>query len=166
VRKFWIVGHFMPEGPRKTDTAEIKYWQFEPGPTGHPTKMSTVFECTLILEGRVNGQVDGQPVDLAAGEYVVIPPGVVSNLPQIVYEKSAGLTIKAPSIPGSKITSTTEEAGGGCVPADDRVCSRLADQRCGKSAPRDIGTQGSRTGGFAGPDRTLEPAFQSCGPKA
>lgn len=117
VRKFWIVGHFMPEEPRKTSAAEIKYWEVEPGPTARPTKVSTVFECTLILEGCVHGQIDGQPVDLAAGEYVVIPPGVVSNIPGIVHEKTAGLTIKAPSIPGSKITFRTAEAPEGPVPA-------------------------------------------------
>lgn len=110
VRKFWIVGHFMPEGPRNTDKAEIKYWELEPGPTRRPTKLSTVFECTLILEGRINGQIDGQPVELAAGDYIVIPPGVVSNVLQMVCEKSAGLTMKAPSIPGSKIRYTEEES--------------------------------------------------------
>jgi hypothetical protein len=41
-------------------------------------------------------------VDLHAGQYVVIAPGVANGFPKSVGKKVVGLTIKAPSDPSAK----------------------------------------------------------------
>jgi hypothetical protein len=109
--RFWIVGHFMPDGDaRTTKDLGIKYWTFNNSEEDdHPDKeerRST--EVTLILKGKVRGfieeEVDGSlvrsPVELEAGEYVVIPYGVRNNLIQEVVDGPAvGITIKVPNGP-------------------------------------------------------------------
>ena len=100
--KWWVFGDFIPHGPRKTAALELKYWKFEKGHEGKPKVNGepVATECTLILEGKVRGNIDGQTVYLSAGEYVLIHPRVPSNLIEEVIEPVLGITIKAPSDPG------------------------------------------------------------------
>ena len=98
----WIVGKFKDEAPRKNNDVEIKYWEFEVGLTEHPTKESSIIECTFILSGKVKGIVAGKVIILNAGDYIVIEPGVSNNLVTEILEKATGLTIKAPSDPTAK----------------------------------------------------------------
>lgn len=98
----WFVGTFMEPGPRQTDAVEIKYWEFPVGESAHETKVSNTFETTFILAGEVRGEIDGRPINLKKGEYVVIQPGVSNNLVQEVVEFAKGLTVKAPSDPKAK----------------------------------------------------------------
>jgi hypothetical protein len=51
------VGKFMDQMPQKVDDIEIKYWELEPGPTGHGTEKSATFECTFILDGETIGLI-------------------------------------------------------------------------------------------------------------
>ena len=101
--KWWFVGHFMPEGYRKTKAMGLKYWKFNKGEeASHKPKsgepLST--ECDLILSGRVRGLIAGEEITLSAGDYVIIPPNTPSNLIQEVLEEPViGLTIKAPNEP-------------------------------------------------------------------
>jgi quercetin dioxygenase-like cupin family protein len=98
----WVVGAFMEDGPRQTDAVEIKYWEFPVGEAMHDKKISSTFETTFILEGKVSGEVNGQPIRLTKGDYVVIQPGVSNNVVKEVVEPARGLTIKAPSDPRAK----------------------------------------------------------------
>ncbi|HUS26122.1 MAG TPA: hypothetical protein VMY99_02125 [Nevskiaceae bacterium] len=93
----WFVGEFIEQKPRQTRLFEIKYWHFAVGPTKRRNKTSTATECTLLLKGHVQGSINGQPIELHAGEYAVIPPGMVNNLEEKVLQAAEGLTIKAPS---------------------------------------------------------------------
>ncbi len=93
----WVVGKFKDDFPRKNDAVEIKYWEYEVGPTDHPTKTSSIIECTFILQGEVRGTINGQEVVLTTGDYVVIAPGIPNNLVMEILEAAVGLTIKAPS---------------------------------------------------------------------
>ena len=101
--KWWFVGHFMPEGYRKTKAVGLKYWRFNKGEeASHEPKngepLSTEFD--LILSGRVHGVIAGMDIILSAGEYVIIPPNTPSNLIlKVLEEPVIGLTIKAPSDP-------------------------------------------------------------------
>ena len=102
--KGWLFGDFIQHGPRKTAALELKYWRFERGQEkNHRAKDGepVATECTLILEGKVRGNIDGQTVYLSAGEYVLIHPRVPSNLVEEVIETVVGITIKAPSNPGN-----------------------------------------------------------------
>ena len=102
-KRGWIVGSFMEEGtPQKTDKMEVKYWEFEEGIPDHPTKISSTFEVCFILSGELEGQIDGQPLKLIAGQYVVIPPGISNNTVEKVLKRATGITIKTPSDPRAK----------------------------------------------------------------
>jgi mannose-6-phosphate isomerase-like protein (cupin superfamily) len=98
----WLVGKFMGQMPQKVDDVEIKYWELEPGPTGHRTKKSATFECTFILDGETIGLIGNHETRLVGGRYVVISPGTPNNLVKFVVKRVRGLTVKAPSDPGAK----------------------------------------------------------------
>ena len=98
----WFIGTFIESGAAKTDDVEIKYWEFPIGATTHDTKTSAIFECTIILSGRCRGVVDGQDIELKAGDYIAIPPDTPNNLVVEIIEPTSGFTIKAPSDPSAK----------------------------------------------------------------
>ena len=98
----WIVGKFKETLPRKNNDVEIKYWEFDIGITDHPSKVSSIIECTFILTGRIKGVIDGKQMILSAGEYIVIQPGIPNNLVTEIIQPASGLTIKAPSDPLAK----------------------------------------------------------------
>ena len=100
----WIMGKFIEDGPRKTDLAEVKYWEYAIGPNDHPPKISETLECTLILSGSCKGFVAGEEYTFRAGNYVVIEPGIPNNLVAEILEPIVGITIKAPSDPSAKKT--------------------------------------------------------------
>lgn len=99
----WLVGTFVDNGPRKTDVVEVKYWEYAAGvDTNHPTKTSSTLETTFILKGTVKAIIDNEEMILRAGDYVVIPPGLINNAVVETIEDAAGLTVKAPSDPSAK----------------------------------------------------------------
>lgn len=99
----WIVGTFIKDKPRQNDEVEVMYWEFEAGkPSNHPTKTSSIIECTFILKGRIRSFLDGAETILKAGDYVVIHPGTPNNLQVEILEDASGITIKAPSDPSAK----------------------------------------------------------------
>jgi len=98
----WLIGKFMSQKPHKVDDVEIKYWELEPGPTGHRTKKSATFECTFILDGETIGLIDNRETRLVGGQYVAISPGTPNNLVKYVVKRVRGLTVKAPSDPSAK----------------------------------------------------------------
>jgi len=98
----WVVGEFMEDPVRNTEAVEIKYWEFQPGVTGHATKTSTAYEVTILLEGEMMGAIDTEEITLRAGEYVAIQPGVENNLAKSAISFVRGITIKAPSDSNNK----------------------------------------------------------------
>ena len=99
----WVVGKFLEEGKvAKTDDVEILYWEFPPGKIDHPTKVSTIIEITIILKGKIAGNIEEKPIIISQGEYIVIKPGTVNNIAQNALEDVVGITIKAPSDPSAK----------------------------------------------------------------
>ena len=100
----WFVGYFMESRPRCTEKFEIKHWEYPVGPTNHDKKkQKTAMECTIILRGKIEGQIDGKRIELKAGDYVIIEPGVESGFPDNVLEYVEGITIKVPSLKDDKI---------------------------------------------------------------
>ena len=98
----WFIGTFMEDPAVKTDDVEIKYWQYETGPVAHDTKISEIYECTMILAGHCKGVIDGKEVELRAGDYYAIQPGITNNIPMEAFESTTGITVKAPSDPTAK----------------------------------------------------------------
>lgn len=92
----------MENYPRKNSEVEIKYWERKPGRTTHPKKTSSTLEITLILEGKIRGQVDNKPITLEAGQYITIKPNIVNNLSEVVVKECKAITVKAPSDPSAK----------------------------------------------------------------
>jgi len=102
IRRGWLLGQFMNEkenDKRGTDKMAIKFWQFKKDePTNHKTKYQRFSaECTFILKGKLRARIDSNEIELVAGDYVVIPANIVSNLALEILEDAEGLTIKAPS---------------------------------------------------------------------
>lgn len=100
----WFIGHFIEDDEtRRTDSFEVKSWRFDVGATSHtPKRLKDVWEFTLILEGRGRGVIDGEEIELGERQYFVVPPGICNNFPDYVYQPMRGITVKAPSIEGSK----------------------------------------------------------------
>jgi len=98
----WVVGKFMERGVRKSDQLEVKYWEFKKGDTGHKLKISRTIEFTYIIEGEVQGIVDGEEIIFKKGEYIVIKPEIENNVTQLALSDIKGITIKAPSDPSAK----------------------------------------------------------------
>jgi mannose-6-phosphate isomerase-like protein (cupin superfamily) len=93
----WLVGSFAnPESARYTPDVEVKYWRGD-DVANHPVKISRIVEVTFLLSGIVQGFVGDEPLDMQAGDYVIIQPGVPNNMVERVSADSIGLTIKAPS---------------------------------------------------------------------
>ena len=93
----------MQDAPRKNDEVEIRYWEFKAEQeTKHPTKVSSIIECTFLLKGKTRCLVDGSETILNAGDYIVIQPGTPNNTVVEILEDAAGITVKAPSDPTAK----------------------------------------------------------------
>ena len=107
----WVVGKFMT-GVRQTDQVEVKFWKYKKGEhSGHPYKMQkTAVECTFILKGQVQAEIEGKKITLQTGDYVVIPPQTVNNLVLEIVEDVEGLTLKAPSDPTDKVVVSKASA--------------------------------------------------------
>lgn len=98
----WFVGHFIPDEYRHTGQLELKYWHFEDGPViGRTDKICEVLEITMVLTGEVHGHINHIPTIVRAGEYVIIPAGVINNMVESAHSGATGLTIKTPSFEGS-----------------------------------------------------------------
>ncbi len=105
-RDGWFVGHFVKnDRTRYTRRFEVKSWHFPKGKTPHGPKRSMgVWEFTLVLKGRGRGVINGEDVELKEGQYFVVRPNTCNNFPAYVLEPIRGITLKAPSIEGSKKT--------------------------------------------------------------
>ncbi len=104
-KKGWLVGHFM-EYYRNTNKMCVKFWKFNKGEEkDHQLKYEKeAVECTIILKGKVQGVIDGKELIFQAGEYVVIPAKIRSNMiVKVLEEPVEGFTIKSPSIEGDSI---------------------------------------------------------------
>ena len=106
----WVVGSFMEEDTvRKNEAVEILYFEFLPGEINHPTKISSIIEVTIIIEGDMSGRIEDKEITLKKGEYIVIKPGTVNNIAQKTASGVKGLTVKAPSdVSAKKIVNETK----------------------------------------------------------
>ena len=101
----WLFGNIygVKHGdPEQNDNFEMKYWAFtkNDSPPHKPKTQKQSTEYTLILKGKVEGNIAGERIILETGEYVVIQPGTESNLIEKIIDNTVGITIKSPSIKG------------------------------------------------------------------
>ena len=101
--KGWFVGSFVEPGLRNTTALEIKAWRVPLGPSNHIPKIQhEALEINIVVRGKLRGIVDGKKVELSAGQFIIIPPGIENNLPEEALEDSEGFCIKTPSNPSDK----------------------------------------------------------------
>jgi len=99
----WIIGHFM-DGKLNTKNLEVKYWEFRRGDdVKHGVKvLDGVTEWTYILKGRTIAIIDKKKIELKAGDFILIHPSTPNNLVSIILDDTQGITVKSPSVKGSK----------------------------------------------------------------
>ena len=96
----WFLGHFMEDDIRKTDKVQFKYWEFKKGKNPeNKTLTHKLPEYTIILKGKIEGEIDGQKIKLEAGDYIIIGAGVTHHYPINIYEDVEAFTFRTPSIP-------------------------------------------------------------------
>lgn len=110
---FWFIGSFI-DSPSlaKRDDFEVKYWEFKKGEEyKHKPKFQVLCtEYNFIIEGKIMGKVgDKKGIVLERGDYIVIRPGEIVNLQQVIIEDVKGITIKTPSRHGDTIKNETIE---------------------------------------------------------
>jgi mannose-6-phosphate isomerase-like protein (cupin superfamily) len=99
----WFLGNFC-EGLRKTSLLEIKYWTAPVGQNPHePKTQRASTEVSILIRGKVRGFIGDERIELSAGQYLVIPPGIRCNMLEYVDEEAEGFCIKAPSLPDDTI---------------------------------------------------------------
>lgn len=101
----WIFGDL--DGLKDSDLEknnhfELKYWTFakNKNPKHKEKFQKEATEYTFIIKGEINGTVEEDPINLKTGDYIIIKPGITSNLVKEVVENTIGITIKSPSKQG------------------------------------------------------------------
>lgn len=96
----WFLGHSIKDEIRKTDKIEFKYWGFKKGKNKEIKVLTHELpEYSIILKGKIDGEIDGQKIELEAGDYIIVMAGVPHKYPINIYEDVEAFTFKAPSIP-------------------------------------------------------------------
>lgn len=103
-RRGWVIGAFFDVADvRFCRDLEVKYAEFAEGADpGHPAKVSSTTEFTVILSGAVRAVVGSDELILSQGDYVLIHPGTPNNTLLEILEDTQILTVKAPSDPMAK----------------------------------------------------------------
>ncbi len=99
----WICGHFYPKGSvfHRNDV-EICFKNI---PVGHEEKLHyhlCSFEFLLILNGKVEYEIDGDRQILTSGMFYILHPGSTERIVK-VYEEITVLAVRLPSIPRNKV---------------------------------------------------------------
>jgi quercetin dioxygenase-like cupin family protein len=95
----WLLGHFLPDGPRQTQTLEIK-WGVHPAGQSRPEWATDEQRTTLVLlvSGRFEVELSTGPVALERrGDYLVWGPGIDHTWR--AEEDSIVITVRWPSLP-------------------------------------------------------------------
>ena len=102
-RKGWIYGNFMPSGLSKDDRVEIKIAKLDKAFTSelHYNKTSTKLD--IIWSGSAIWEVDGQELEMEAGDYVIIPPMTTVGVKKVISDELVVQTLRFPSIADDKV---------------------------------------------------------------
>ena len=96
----WFLGHSINDGIRKTDKIQLKYWGFKKGKNMENKALThKLSEYSIILKGKIDGEIGGQKIELEAGDYIIVGAGVPHKYPINIYEDVEAFTFRAPSIP-------------------------------------------------------------------
>ncbi len=96
----WFLGHSMEKELRKTDKVEFKYWEMKKGKNLENKALSHELpEYTIVLKGKMDGEIGGQKIELEAGDYIIVGAGIPHKYPINIYEDIEAFTFKALSIP-------------------------------------------------------------------
>ena len=93
----------MPEGLQKDDRGEIKVTTWKKGASNKYHYQKTATKIDMLWTGEAIWEINGEPVHLKAGEYVIVPPGVKTRIKDILTDEVICQTIKFPSLPEDKV---------------------------------------------------------------
>lgn len=93
----------MPEGLAKDDRAEIKIAKLDKAFTSQPHYNKTATKLDIIWNGKAIWEVDGQEIEMNAGDYVVIPPKTTVCVKKVISDELTVQTIRFPSIADDKV---------------------------------------------------------------
>ena len=108
-RRGWIYGDFMPEGLSKDARAEIKIVKLDKSFTAGPHYNKTGTKLDIIWSGHAIWEVEGQEVELKAGDYLIIPPKTTTAVKKVLSDEVIVQTLKFPSVHGDKVMGYPEE---------------------------------------------------------
>ena len=103
---------FRPLAVPSRGSREVAVWRTElpPGATSEPHSMSRE-EVFVVVQGRISGEVDGQPLEAGTGDAVIVPAGALLVLrnagdsPAVVTAvTSVGMQATVPTPDGGRAT--------------------------------------------------------------
>lgn len=101
----WFVGDYIPEGLAKTELVEVAVKEIHPGDLTPAHHHEQATELCLIISGvfvvRV-GKEKVREVRLKAGEYMIVPPHVVSAWEMVDNKPAQIVVIRFPGAPHDK----------------------------------------------------------------
>jgi mannose-6-phosphate isomerase-like protein (cupin superfamily) len=100
----WVVGHFIEQGPRRSDDVEVKWMRHAPGPAGKGwSTCETATTLSILLSGHFKIEFRNAPLDsvelITPGQYVIFGPGIHHR--STALKDSWFLTIRWPSTDGN-----------------------------------------------------------------
>jgi len=103
--KHGLIGSFIDKfSVRNDEHVEISFAKLEPGFSAAPHIHTQTKTLVIVLSGGMTFSIDGEVVEISAGEYLVFAKGAVEEVIS-VKPNTQNLTIHAPSIPGGdKVT--------------------------------------------------------------
>ena len=105
----WICGHFHPDGsPFKRHDIEVCFKHLMPGEEEGLHYHVCSFCFLLVLDGKVEYQLDNDNIALENGMFYILYPGCRERISK-VYRETSIIAIRVPSVPENKISATLGE---------------------------------------------------------
>ncbi len=101
-RDGWAYGHFM-DGLHKDSRLEIKLATLKKGTSRPAHYQKTATKIDIIWSGKGIWVVDGEDVVMEAGDYVIVPPKVATEIKNVISDELVVQTLKVPSVEGDKV---------------------------------------------------------------
>ncbi len=100
----WIYGYFMPDSLAKDSRLEIKIVKLDNKFTSKPHSNKTATKIDIVFGGSAVWEVDGEEIEMKAGDYLIIPPNVVTAVKKVISDELVVQRIRVPSSPNDKVS--------------------------------------------------------------
>ena len=93
----------MQEGLQKDTRGELKVTTWSKGYSNTYHYQKTATKIDMLWSGEAVWEIDGTEVQVAAGDYVIVPPGIKTRIKNVLSDIIVVQTVKFPSIPDDKV---------------------------------------------------------------